>query len=37
VLTGGFSKEELTEAGAVAVYDSVAALRADLANTPLGG
>jgi HAD superfamily hydrolase (TIGR01509 family) len=36
VLTGGFSKEELLEAGALAVYDSVAELRAQLAETALG-
>ncbi len=36
VLTGGISRSELTEAGAVAVYDDVAALRADLAASPLG-
>ena len=37
VLTGGFSEAELTDAGAVAVYESVAALRKDLDRTPLGG
>jgi HAD superfamily hydrolase (TIGR01549 family) len=37
VLTGGFSEQELTEAGAIAVYESVAALRKDLDQTPLGG
>ena len=36
LLTGGFSEEELRDAGAVAVYDSIAALRADLDGTPLG-
>ena len=36
LLTGGFSEEELRNAGAVAVYDSIAALRADLDGTPLG-
>jgi HAD superfamily hydrolase (TIGR01549 family) len=35
VITGGFSKHELIEAGAVAVYESVAELRRDLGNTPL--
>jgi HAD superfamily hydrolase (TIGR01509 family) len=37
VLTGGFSEQELTDAGAIAVYESVAALREDLDRTPLGG
>jgi HAD superfamily hydrolase (TIGR01509 family) len=37
VLTGGFSEVELTEAGAVEVYDSVAARRGDQQNTPLAG
>jgi HAD superfamily hydrolase (TIGR01509 family) len=37
VLTGGFGEDELTEAGAIAVYESVAALRDDLDNTPLAG
>ena len=37
VLTGGFSEQELTDAGAIAVYESVAALRDDLDQTPLGG
>lgn len=36
VLTGGFSPEELREAGAVAVYDSVGDLLDGLADTPLG-
>jgi HAD superfamily hydrolase (TIGR01509 family) len=35
VLTGGFSNEELREAGAVAVFESVAELRATLDQTPL--
>lgn len=35
VLTGGFSAEELTEAGAVAVYSSVGQLCEDLDDTPL--
>ena len=34
--TGGFSVEELTEAGAVAVYDSLVDLRRDLDATGLG-
>jgi HAD superfamily hydrolase (TIGR01549 family) len=37
VLTGGFSEQELTDAGAIAVYESVAALRDYLDQTPLGG
>jgi HAD superfamily hydrolase (TIGR01509 family) len=36
VLTGGFSVEELKEAGAVAVLESVAELRERLGETPLG-
>jgi HAD superfamily hydrolase (TIGR01509 family) len=36
VLTGGFSEEELREAGAVAVFDSIVALREGVADTPLG-
>lgn len=35
VRTGGFSVEELTEAGAVAVYDSLVDLRRDLDATGL--
>ena len=35
VRTGGFSTEELTEAGAVAVYDSLVELRQKLDETPL--
>ena len=35
VRTGGFSTEELEQAGAIAVYDSLTALRDDLDNTPL--
>lgn len=35
VLTGGFSEEELREAGAVAVYDSLKALRDDVHRTDL--
>ena len=36
VLTGGFSRDELEEAGAVAVYESIVELRRDLGSTPLG-
>ncbi len=36
VLTGGFSREELTEAGAVAVFESVSELRDSLSGTRLG-
>jgi len=35
VLTGGFSEQELRDAGAVAVYESIDGLRADLDETPL--
>jgi HAD superfamily hydrolase (TIGR01509 family) len=35
VLTGGFSASELREAGAVAVYESVAELTRDLDQSPL--
>jgi HAD superfamily hydrolase (TIGR01509 family) len=37
VLTGGFSEQELADAGAVAVFRSVVELRENLADTPLGG
>jgi HAD superfamily hydrolase (TIGR01549 family) len=37
VITGGFSRAELEEAGAAAVFESVAELRSGLADTPLGG
>ncbi|HZA90694.1 MAG TPA: HAD family hydrolase [Solirubrobacterales bacterium] len=37
VLTGGFSEQELRDAGAVAVFESVAQLRDGLERTPLGG
>jgi HAD superfamily hydrolase (TIGR01549 family) len=37
VITGGFSRGELEEAGAVAVFESVAELRSGLGDTPLGG
>jgi HAD superfamily hydrolase (TIGR01549 family) len=36
VLTGGFSDQELREAGAVAVYHSIEELRRSLSDTPLG-
>ena len=36
VLTGGFSEAELRDAGAVAVFDSLQALRGHLQDTPLG-
>jgi HAD superfamily hydrolase (TIGR01509 family) len=36
VLTGGFSSEELEEAGASAVYESIDELRRSLDDTPLG-
>jgi HAD superfamily hydrolase (TIGR01549 family) len=36
VLTGGFSPEELLEAGASNVYESIVELRRDLDSTPLG-
>jgi HAD superfamily hydrolase (TIGR01549 family) len=36
VITGGFSRAELEEAGAAAVFESVAELRSGLADTPLG-
>ena len=36
LLTGGFSEQELLDAGAVAVFDSIAALREKLDDTPLG-
>jgi len=35
VLTGGFGRDELGEAGAASVYESVDELRADLDQTPL--
>jgi HAD superfamily hydrolase (TIGR01509 family) len=37
VMTGGFSRDELQDAGAVAVYESIPELLDDLDNTPLGG
>jgi phosphoglycolate phosphatase-like HAD superfamily hydrolase len=35
VLTGGFAVQELKEAGAIAVYESVDELRDRLDDTPL--
>jgi len=35
VLMGGFSEQELLDAGAACVFDSLVALRRDLASTPL--
>jgi HAD superfamily hydrolase (TIGR01509 family) len=35
VMTGGFSREELSEAGALAVFESVSELRDALEETPL--
>jgi HAD superfamily hydrolase (TIGR01549 family) len=37
VLTGGFSEDELREAGAVAVFHSIDELRGSLGETPLAG
>jgi HAD superfamily hydrolase (TIGR01509 family) len=36
VLTGGFSEEELLDAGAIAVFESIEELRQRLSETPLG-
>jgi HAD superfamily hydrolase (TIGR01509 family) len=36
VITGGFSRAELEEAGAAMVFESVAELRTRLGDTPLG-
>jgi hypothetical protein len=36
VLTGGFSEQELLDAGAVCVYESIDELRRSLEETPLG-
>jgi hypothetical protein len=36
VLTGGFSEDELKEAGALDVFASIAELRERLRATPLG-
>jgi len=35
-MTGGWSRQELLDAGAVEVYESVEELRAKLDETPLG-
>jgi phosphoglycolate phosphatase-like HAD superfamily hydrolase len=35
VLTGGFSEQELRDAGAVAVFESIAQLAKRLGETPL--
>jgi phosphoglycolate phosphatase-like HAD superfamily hydrolase len=35
VLTGGISRAELLEAGAIAVYDDVAQILAELEQSPL--
>jgi HAD superfamily hydrolase (TIGR01549 family) len=37
VITGGWSEQELRDHGAVAVFDSLVALRERLDETPLGG
>ena len=36
VMTGGFGVDELEEAGAIAVYESIEELRQRIADTPLG-
>ena len=36
VLTGGFSRDELRDAGAARVYESIVEMRRDLDSTPLG-
>jgi HAD superfamily hydrolase (TIGR01549 family) len=36
VLTGGFSEQELREAGAIAVFESIRELRERIGETPLG-
>jgi phosphoglycolate phosphatase-like HAD superfamily hydrolase len=36
VLTGGFSEQELRDAGALAVFHSIEELRRRLSDTPLG-
>jgi phosphoglycolate phosphatase-like HAD superfamily hydrolase len=36
VLSGGFAREELEQAGAVAVFESVAELIGELDSTALG-
>ena len=35
LMTGGFSEDELLDAGAVSVYESLESLLADLESTPL--
>jgi phosphoglycolate phosphatase-like HAD superfamily hydrolase len=37
LITGGFSEEELFEAGAAAVFESLDELRIHLDETPFGG
>ena len=37
LLTGGFSREELTDAGAAAVYESLEELLDQIAQTPFAG
>jgi phosphoglycolate phosphatase-like HAD superfamily hydrolase len=37
LMTGGFSEQELRDAGAVAVFESISDLRDALDETPLGG
>jgi HAD superfamily hydrolase (TIGR01549 family) len=36
VMTGGFGEDELREAGAIGVYDSIEDLRRRISDTPLG-
>jgi HAD superfamily hydrolase (TIGR01509 family) len=36
VITGGFAEQELRDAGAIGVFDSLVSLRASLDETPLG-
>jgi phosphoglycolate phosphatase-like HAD superfamily hydrolase len=36
VMTGGFGEDELQEAGAIAVFDSIAELHERIGDTPLG-
>src|SRR5207248_2576159 len=36
LMTGGFSEQELTDAGAVAVFESIPELLERIADTPLG-
>ena len=37
VLTGGFSEQELRDAGAAVVFESIVDLRREIDRTPLGG